>query len=62
MSHRQAKYHCRMCETKMFQRSEDGLCASCHLALCPEGVGGCNRCKNMIDNLINWANEEDEED
>jgi hypothetical protein len=55
------KYHCRMCERKLVERTPDGLCMMCHLALCQEDADRCSRCQNICDIFSDIIKREDED-
>ena len=56
---------CRICEwvfTFQDRIPEDGLCSTCHVNLCQESPGRCNRCTDLINNMINFLQYGEDED
>jgi len=52
---------CRMCEERIFLPLEarDGLCDSCHLALCQQKTKDCSRCKQLLKRLLKFLEKEE---
>ena len=50
-----------MCEGKMVMKSEDGLCAPCHIQLCLN-QDTCNRCMDIFNRVTEFIDEEEDED
>ena len=53
--------HCRLCEKKIGYEAEDGLCSSCHIALCQKNAASCKRCTFLFSRIVKFIQEGDTE-
>ncbi len=62
MYKKRIKIQCKMCENKMFKKTKDGMCMSCHMSLCQKKAIDCLRCNDVCSKLIDWVYKENKND